>query len=86
VVGEEKKKSKAKGGGRDLSWFRGKILGLGFSCVSFQKCKIAPPQCVLWRPIFIGKNTARFPTWSLNSLFFIDLIFLINIDSNEKNR
>jgi hypothetical protein len=80
------KKSKAKGGGRGLSWFRGEILGLGFSCVSFQKCKIAPPQCLLWRPVFIGKNTARFPTWSLNSLFFIDLIFLLFLDFSYQHR
>ena len=30
-----------------------------------------PPFCVLWRPVFIGKNIARFPTWSLNSFSFL---------------
>ena len=33
--------------------------------------KLPPSPCVLWRPVFIGKNTARFPTWSLNSFFLL---------------
>ena len=35
-------------------------LGLGFPCLSLGFFKIAPYLCVLWRPVFIGKNSARF--------------------------
>ena len=72
-------------------------LGLGFFYGFPLLCKIALPfSCVCWRPVFIGKNVARFPTWSLNFFFFfVNLIFLnffvfffktsnINIDSMRK--
>jgi hypothetical protein len=44
----------------------------------------------LWRPVFIGKNIARFPNLVPQLLsFFVNLIFfwifLIKIDSNEEN-
>jgi hypothetical protein len=60
-------------------------LGLRFCLCCLPNMQNCPPLCVLWRPVFIGKNTTRFPTWPLN-FFFIDLIFLIFLDFFYQHR
>jgi hypothetical protein len=53
-------------------------IGLGLGFLVFFSFKIAPPLCVLWRSVFIGKNIARFPNLVPQLLsFFVNLIFLI---------
>ena len=69
-------------------------LGLGFLFVFFS-FKIDPFLCICWKLLFIGKNIARFQTWSLNFFFFCKFWFFwfflyflkisnINIDSMRK--
>ena len=64
-------------------------------CYIFFNCAKLPPFCVCGRPIFIGKNVARFPNLVPQLLFFfVNLIFLIffyflkmsniNVDSMRK--
>jgi hypothetical protein len=63
----------------------GLCLGLGF--LVFFSFKIAPPLCVLWRPVFIGKNIAKFPNLIPQLLsFFVKLIFLIFLDFTYQHR
>jgi hypothetical protein len=61
--------------GRVVVWLE---IGLGLGFLVFFSFKIAPPLCVLWRSVFIGKNIARFPNLVPQLLsFFVNLIFLI---------
>ena len=62
-------------------------LGLGLGFLVFFSFKISPPLCVLWRPVFIGKNIAKFPNLIPQLLsFFVKLIFLIFLDFTYQHR
>ena len=62
-------------------------IGLGLGFLVFFSFKIAPPLCVLWRSVFIGKNIARFPNVVPQLLsFFVNLIFLIFLDFTYQYR
>jgi hypothetical protein len=50
------------------------------------QCAKLPPLFVLWRPVFIGKNIARFPTWSLNSFFCCRFDFSYFLDFSYQHR
>jgi len=67
------------GGGSCFGWRW--ILGLGFPIFFvffFQNC---PPSSVLRRPVFIGKNVARFSNLVPQLLsFIVNLIFLVFLD------
>ena len=55
-------------------------LGLGYFFVP-SKCAKLPPFACLWRPVFIGKNIAKFPNLIPQLLsFIVNLIFLIFLD------
>jgi hypothetical protein len=61
-------------------------LGLGFFLCFFLST-LPPLFCVLWRPVFIGKNIARFPNLVPQLLsFFVNLIFLIFLDFSYQHR
>jgi len=72
LAGREEKKINSQGGaaallGRDR--FRFRVLFM----LSPKSVKLPfPLLCVLWRPVFIGKNIARFPT-SVVPCFFIQV-------------
>jgi hypothetical protein len=98
---EEKNQKPAGGGGCSFVLPSGERCCLGkdrfrfrvrVSCFS-QSVKLPPSSfCVLWRPVFIGKNIAwaskLIPQLSFfckfDFSFFLD--FLINIASNEENQ
>ena len=71
VLGEKKprtpgyKNSKSVGEAPPAGFFEwGERMGfrLGFFCVFFSECcqNYPPPFCKCWKPVFIGKNVAKF--------------------------
>ena len=83
---EEKNQKPAGGGGCSFVLPSGERCRLGkdrfrfrvrVSC--FSQCVILPPFsfCVLWRPVFIGKNIVWASKLIPQLFFFVNLIFLV---------